>query len=252
MPKVQWLVDNYETAEGVSLPRSTLYFHYLQHCHEHKLEPMNPASFGKLIRSVFLGLKTRRLGTRGNSKYHYYGIRIKPTSHLIHYVEDASFALRHYPSYHRQSMESIPEWKGLTSNVSGSGNVGGGSADRLKTALRTGLGPGSPMGSISSGSSNYHVHHSSNSVVGGIGHLVSSGITGSSSSSNMGDAATSNSALVGVSGLSNLGGAGGVSSKSGMYPHQHTKFLGQTSLALPNLDEICRSSNLPIPGQCMN
>ncbi len=43
---------------------------------------MNAASFGKLIRSVFLGLRTRRIGTRGNSKYHYYGIRVKATSPL--------------------------------------------------------------------------------------------------------------------------------------------------------------------------
>ena len=43
---------------------------------------MNAASFGKLIRSVFLGLRTRRIGTRGNSKYHYYGIRVKPSSVL--------------------------------------------------------------------------------------------------------------------------------------------------------------------------
>jgi hypothetical protein len=49
---------------------------------------VNAASFGKLIRSVFLGLRTRRLGTRGNSKYHYYGIRIKPSSPLIHLPED--------------------------------------------------------------------------------------------------------------------------------------------------------------------
>uniref|UniRef100_A0A3B4AUQ2 RFX-type winged-helix domain-containing protein n=1 Tax=Periophthalmus magnuspinnatus TaxID=409849 RepID=A0A3B4AUQ2_9GOBI len=74
---VQWLVENYEGAEGVSLPRCTLYYHYLLHCQEQKLEPVNAASFGKLIRSVFLGLRTRRLGTRGNSKYHYYGLRIK-------------------------------------------------------------------------------------------------------------------------------------------------------------------------------
>ena len=52
------------TAEGVSLPRSTLYCHYLLHCQEQKLEPVNAASFGKLIRSVFMGLRTRRLGTR--------------------------------------------------------------------------------------------------------------------------------------------------------------------------------------------
>uniref|UniRef100_A0A8D2P651 DNA-binding protein RFX2 n=1 Tax=Zosterops lateralis melanops TaxID=1220523 RepID=A0A8D2P651_ZOSLA len=77
---LQWLLDNYETAEGVSLPRSSLYNHYLRHCQEHKLDPVNAASFGKLIRSVFMGLRTRRLGTRGNSKYHYYGIRLKPES----------------------------------------------------------------------------------------------------------------------------------------------------------------------------
>ena len=62
--QVQWLLDNYEGAEGVSLPRCTLYCHYLLHCQDHKLEPVNAASFGKLIRSVFMGLRTRRLGTR--------------------------------------------------------------------------------------------------------------------------------------------------------------------------------------------
>lgn len=80
-------MDNFETAEGVSLPRSTLYYHYLAHCAGYKLDPVNAASFGKLIRSVFLGLKTRRLGTRGNSKYHYYGIRLKPTSMLNNFEE---------------------------------------------------------------------------------------------------------------------------------------------------------------------
>lgn len=64
----------------MSLPRSTLYAHYLRHCAAHRLEAVNAASFGKLIRSVFVGLRTRRLGTRGNSKYHYYGIRAKPSA----------------------------------------------------------------------------------------------------------------------------------------------------------------------------
>uniref|UniRef100_A0A182TB28 RFX-type winged-helix domain-containing protein n=1 Tax=Anopheles maculatus TaxID=74869 RepID=A0A182TB28_9DIPT len=84
---VNWLMENYETADGVSLPRSTLYNHYMWHCNENKLDAVNAASFGKLIRSVFSGLRTRRLGTRGNSKYHYYGIRIKPTSPLVHAIE---------------------------------------------------------------------------------------------------------------------------------------------------------------------
>ncbi|XP_048505749.1 DNA-binding protein RFX2 isoform X3 [Athalia rosae] len=89
-PFVQWLLENYETADGVSLPRSTLYNHYLRHCSDNKLDPVNAASFGKLIRSVFLGLRTRRLGTRGNSKYHYYGIRVKPSSPLIMLNEDGT------------------------------------------------------------------------------------------------------------------------------------------------------------------
>ena len=62
--QIKWLIDNYETAEGVSLPRSTLYNHYLRHCAAKKIDAVNAASFGKLIRSVFIGLKTRRLGTR--------------------------------------------------------------------------------------------------------------------------------------------------------------------------------------------
>ncbi|XP_045113401.1 DNA-binding protein RFX2-like isoform X7 [Portunus trituberculatus] len=110
---VQWLMDNYETAEGVSLPRSTLYNHYLRHCADHKLDPVNAASFGKLIRSVFLGLRTRRLGTRGNSKYHYYGIRIKPTSPLINVNDDGSpITVRHQGSCNtlkKSGQSSLPQ-----------------------------------------------------------------------------------------------------------------------------------------------
>uniref|UniRef100_A0A1I7YSA6 RFX-type winged-helix domain-containing protein n=1 Tax=Steinernema glaseri TaxID=37863 RepID=A0A1I7YSA6_9BILA len=79
----QWLNENYETADGTSLPRCTLYNHYRKHCQEQNIDPVNAASFGKLIRSVFIGLRTRRLGTRGHSKYHYYGIRIKADSPLL-------------------------------------------------------------------------------------------------------------------------------------------------------------------------
>lgn len=76
-PIVQWLLDNYEIADGESLPRSTVYNHYLAHCRQLQMASVNAASFGKLIRSVFVGLKTRRLGTRGHSKYHYFGVRAK-------------------------------------------------------------------------------------------------------------------------------------------------------------------------------
>ncbi|KAM4598186.1 MHC class II regulatory factor RFX1a isoform 1-T1 [Polymixia lowei] len=121
--KVQWLLDNYETAEGVSLPRSTLYCHYLLHCQEQKLEPVNAASFGKLIRSVFMGLRTRRLGTRGNSKYHYYGLRIKASSSLIRLMEDQQhLAMRQQPFSHKQRLKPVQKLDGMTNGTaSGAG-----------------------------------------------------------------------------------------------------------------------------------
>ncbi|XP_051987407.1 MHC class II regulatory factor RFX1-like isoform X2 [Xyrauchen texanus] len=122
-PQVQWLLDNYETAEGVSLPRSTLYCHYLLHCQEQKLEPVNAASFGKLIRSVFMGLRTRRLGTRGNSKYHYYGLRIKANSSLLRLMEDQQhLAMRQQPFSQKQRLKPVQKVEGITNSMSsGSG-----------------------------------------------------------------------------------------------------------------------------------
>ncbi|KAL7860405.1 hypothetical protein AOLI_G00167540 [Acnodon oligacanthus] len=118
-PQVQWLLDNYETAEGVSLPRSTLYCHYLLHCQEQKLEPVNAASFGKLIRSVFMGLRTRRLGTRGNSKYHYYGLRIKASSSLLRLMEDQQhLAMRQQPFSQKQRLKPVHKMEGMTNGMS--------------------------------------------------------------------------------------------------------------------------------------
>ncbi|TPX61648.1 hypothetical protein PhCBS80983_g00966 [Powellomyces hirtus] len=75
-----WLMENYEQCEGISIPRSNLYDHYCSYCLEHRIDPVNSASFGKLIRTVFPEIKTRRLGTRGKSKYHYCGIRIRSSA----------------------------------------------------------------------------------------------------------------------------------------------------------------------------
>jgi regulatory factor X 4 len=34
----------------------------------------------QIIRQMFANLTTRRLGTRGQSRYHYYGLAVKPDS----------------------------------------------------------------------------------------------------------------------------------------------------------------------------
>ncbi|XP_021060901.1 DNA-binding protein RFX6 isoform X2 [Mus pahari] len=83
---LQWLEDNYIVCEGVCLPRCILYAHYLDFCRKEKLEPACAATFGKTIRQKFPLLTTRRLGTRGHSKYHYYGIGIKESSAYYHSV----------------------------------------------------------------------------------------------------------------------------------------------------------------------
>ncbi|XP_042564837.1 DNA-binding protein RFX2 isoform X2 [Clupea harengus] len=122
---LQWLLDNYETAEGVSLARCSLYHHYLRHCQEQKLDPVNAASFGKLIRSVFMGLRTRRLGNRGNSKYHYYGIRIKPDSPLIHQQDDFQYmAMRQQPVHQKQRFKPLQKVHSVGDGLSGSSHHG--------------------------------------------------------------------------------------------------------------------------------
>ncbi|KAK6634713.1 hypothetical protein RUM43_012115 [Polyplax serrata] len=75
-----WLGKNYELAEGICIPRNTLYSHYVHFCQTNAMSPLNSASFGKIIRQAFPSLTTRRLGTRGQSQYHYCGIAIKDTS----------------------------------------------------------------------------------------------------------------------------------------------------------------------------
>ncbi|XP_077499300.1 transcription factor RFX4-like isoform X2 [Amblyomma americanum] len=71
------LQENYEVAEGVCIPRNTLYLHYVDFCARNAMQPVNAASFGKIIRQQFPQLTTRRLGTRGQSRYHYYGIAVR-------------------------------------------------------------------------------------------------------------------------------------------------------------------------------
>jgi regulatory factor X len=44
---------------------------YATRCGSERIPPLNPASFGKLVRIIFPNVSTRRLGMRGESKYHY-------------------------------------------------------------------------------------------------------------------------------------------------------------------------------------
>jgi len=60
-----------------SVPRGRVYSNYVSRCATERVTVLNPASFGKLVRVLFPGLKTRRLGVRGESKYHYVNFSLK-------------------------------------------------------------------------------------------------------------------------------------------------------------------------------
>ncbi|KAF4082373.1 hypothetical protein AMELA_G00150810 [Ameiurus melas] len=125
---LQWLLDNYETAEGVSLPRSTLYSHYLRHCQEQKLDPVNAASFGKLIRSIFMGLRTRRLGTRFKTVQKadsFLGDNYPSSGH--HHPNAAEQTVLAQSQHHQQFLDAsraIPEFVELDLGDNGVDGVG--------------------------------------------------------------------------------------------------------------------------------
>jgi regulatory factor X len=60
-----------------SVPRGRVYANYVSRCATERVTVLNPASFGKLVRVLFPGLKTRRLGVRGESKYHYVNFSLR-------------------------------------------------------------------------------------------------------------------------------------------------------------------------------
>ncbi|GAA6004122.1 hypothetical protein JCM10207_002437 [Rhodosporidiobolus poonsookiae] len=65
-----WLTQSYEIVEGSTVARQALYGSFCQAAEAHGIKPLNSASFGKAVRQAFPTLKTRRLGTRGHSRYH--------------------------------------------------------------------------------------------------------------------------------------------------------------------------------------
>lgn len=71
---LNWIKERYYEHPTGSVSRSGMYDKYTRMCSETGTEPMNMATLGKHIRNIFPGIITRRLGNRGNSKYHYYGL----------------------------------------------------------------------------------------------------------------------------------------------------------------------------------
>ncbi|KAF1957578.1 hypothetical protein CC80DRAFT_515724 [Byssothecium circinans] len=71
-----WLRKACTTVKDASVPRNRVYSKYAEICGDQRVTTLNPASFGKLVRVIFPGINTRRLGVRGESKYHYVDLAL--------------------------------------------------------------------------------------------------------------------------------------------------------------------------------
>lgn len=98
-----WLLNSCESSPTAVVPRNRIYARYVQICADNSLTPLSPASFGKLVRILFPSLTTRRLGMRGQSKYHYCGIKLVGDQN----VQGGSPSSESPPSLHTRT-PSIP------------------------------------------------------------------------------------------------------------------------------------------------
>lgn len=102
-----WLLRSCELSLVSVIPRHKIYSIYALVCEDYDLKPLSPASFGKLVRSLFPNLKTRRLGMRGRSKYHYCGLKLVDDYHPDRSNESISPSMPSMPSFSAEPRSAI-------------------------------------------------------------------------------------------------------------------------------------------------
>ncbi|KAM7361286.1 uncharacterized protein ACRADG_011046 isoform 2-T2 [Cochliomyia hominivorax] len=72
---INWVRTHLEQDPQVSIPKQDVYNDYLVYCDRLDIKPLSTADFGKVMKQVFPGIRPRRLGTRGHSRYCYAAMR---------------------------------------------------------------------------------------------------------------------------------------------------------------------------------
>jgi len=72
---INWIRTHLEEDPQVSLPKHEVYEEYIGYCNTNSVKPLSTADFGKVMKQVYPQVRPRRLGTRGNSRYCYAGLR---------------------------------------------------------------------------------------------------------------------------------------------------------------------------------
>ncbi|KAL6077614.1 Transcription factor rfx3 [Balamuthia mandrillaris] len=105
---VDWINETFETSTSLDavLPKKFVYQQYVNHCNDNGLPPTNSATFGKILRSVFPHLKTRRLGSRGHTKHHYHGIRLRGAEPIATATTTTSSSVLFHPIVPAPSMQT--------------------------------------------------------------------------------------------------------------------------------------------------
>lgn len=66
---------NCNLIETFLLANVALLFRFSNYCGRNSIKPLSQADFGKVMKQVYPRVRARRLGTRGNSRYCYSGLR---------------------------------------------------------------------------------------------------------------------------------------------------------------------------------
>lgn len=103
-----WLLKSCESKNSAVVPRNRVYARYVGICADNGLKPLSPASFGKLVRVVFPNLTTRRLGMRGQSKYHYCGIKLLGDNNQPSPSVSSASTPLHNPSFDSSFLPGTP------------------------------------------------------------------------------------------------------------------------------------------------
>ncbi|KAK4303866.1 hypothetical protein Pmani_024156, partial [Petrolisthes manimaculis] len=74
---ITWIRTHLEMNSEISLPKREVYDEYMHYCKLNNIKALSTADFGKVMKQVFPGVRPRRLGQRGASKYCYSGLRKK-------------------------------------------------------------------------------------------------------------------------------------------------------------------------------
>lgn len=72
---INWVRSHLEHDPNVSIPKQEVYDDYVAYCARINIKPLSTADFGKVMKQVFPGIRPRRLGTRGHSRYCYAAMR---------------------------------------------------------------------------------------------------------------------------------------------------------------------------------